>query len=50
MPAYSSKEKALGIKIVTSYSKNNEKGLPSVLATILYMDSETGQVKVVCKN
>nr|WP_269886631.1 hypothetical protein [Macrococcus canis] len=45
MPGYvEGAEDALGIKIVSVYSDNIEKGLPSVPATMIVMDPETGMV------
>ncbi|RZF35330.1 hypothetical protein LSTR_LSTR003770 [Laodelphax striatellus] len=47
MPAFSKSESALGCKVVTSFQNNQEKGLPSIMGTILFMDSETGKLKVI---
>ncbi|UTH00554.1 ornithine cyclodeaminase family protein [Macrococcoides canis] len=45
MPGYvEGAEDALGIKIVSVYPDNIEKGLPSVPATMIVMDPETGMV------
>ena len=44
MPGYASDAKALGVKIVSVYPGNIDKGLPSVPATMVLVDAETGQV------
>jgi ornithine cyclodeaminase/alanine dehydrogenase len=45
MPAYLDKMGALGLKLVSSYPGNPARfGLPTVQATILYCDSQTGQL------
>jgi len=43
MPAYIATLEALGLKVVTQYLQNLKKGLPTVLASILLNDSETGK-------
>uniref|UniRef100_A0A1B6CA06 Ketimine reductase mu-crystallin n=1 Tax=Clastoptera arizonana TaxID=38151 RepID=A0A1B6CA06_9HEMI len=47
MPAYLSHQNALACKIVTSFRNNAAKNLPSINATILLFDGDTGQVKAV---
>lgn len=44
MPAFSQSNDALGCKLVTSFPKNKEKHLPSVLATIVLNDCNSGKV------
>ncbi|CBH21723.1 Ornithine cyclodeaminase family protein [Acetoanaerobium sticklandii] len=44
MPGYAASSKALGIKIVSVIPNNINKGLPSVPATMILLDEETGQV------
>ncbi|MCQ1531375.1 ornithine cyclodeaminase family protein [Lutispora thermophila] len=44
MPGYSADANALGVKIVSVYPKNIEKGLNSVPATMVLLNSETGEV------
>lgn len=44
MPGYAAGANALGVKIVSVYPKNIEKGLTSVPATMVLLDSETGQI------
>lgn len=44
MPGYAAAEKALGLKIVSVYPKNIEKGLNSVTATMVLVNDETGEV------
>lgn len=45
MPGYAEKAEALGVKIVSVYPKNIEKGLTSVPATMVLLNAETGEVK-----
>lgn len=45
MPGYVAPEAALGIKIVSVYPRNIERGLTSVPATMVVLDAETG---IVC--
>jgi alanine dehydrogenase len=47
MPAYMSSPAALGIKLVTVFSENAARGLPSHLATILLFNPETGALEVI---
>ncbi len=44
MPGYAGEAKALGVKIVSVYPKNIEKGLTSVPATMILVNDETGEV------
>lgn len=44
MPGYAPDSKALGIKIVSVYPKNREKGIDSVPATMVLQNEETGEV------
>lgn len=44
MPGYAADESALGVKIVSVYPKNIEKGLNSVPAFMALLDAETGEV------
>ena len=44
MPAYIGGAKALGVKIVSVYPNNIEKGLTSVPATMVLLNPETGEV------
>ncbi|MCX7614650.1 MAG: ornithine cyclodeaminase family protein [Clostridiales bacterium] len=44
MPGYAADAKALGVKIVSVYPKNIEKGLNSVPATMVLVNCETGEV------
>lgn len=43
MPCYLEGNDALAIKIVSVYKKNPEKGLPTIFATVLVNDPETGR-------
>jgi len=47
MPAFLPASGALGTKLVTVFGSNAARGLPSHLATILMLDSETGQLLAV---
>lgn len=48
MPAYvESEEDALGVKIVSVYPNNIKKNIPSVPATMITLDAETGMVDAV---
>lgn len=44
MPGYAGDANALGVKIVSVYPKNIEKGLTSVPSTMVLLDPETGQI------
>lgn len=44
MPGYAAAANALGVKIVSVYPKNIEKGLTSVPATMVLVNNETGEV------
>lgn len=44
MPGYAADAQALGVKIVSVYPRNIEKGLTSVPATMVLVNTETGQV------
>ncbi len=43
MPAYIPSLKSAGVKVVNVHVKNKEKGLPTVMATILLLDPATGE-------
>jgi len=43
MPSYLESSKALAVKVVSLYPENPKKGIPSVLASILLNDPETGK-------
>lgn len=42
MPAYLPRQKVAGVKVVNSHPNNREKGLPSVMATLVMVEPETG--------
>ena len=44
MPGYAADSKALGVKIVSVYPRNIDKGLTSVPATMVLVNAETGEV------
>lgn len=44
MPAYIEQPPRLGAKLVTVFNENHARGLPSHLATIVLLDSETGSL------
>ncbi|MGC8661157.1 MAG: alanine dehydrogenase [Nitrososphaeria archaeon] len=43
MPAYIPSLKSAGVKVVNVHVKNKDKGLPTVMATVLLLDPETGE-------
>ncbi len=47
MPAYLHQTHNLGIKIVSVYEKNPQLNLPTVTATVLVLDPDTGLVKAL---
>lgn len=47
MPGYAKAVNALGVKIVSVYPNNTEKGIPSVPSTMVLMDDKTGQVNAL---
>ena len=47
MPAYMPQPARLGAKLVTVFSGNEARGLPSHLATILLLDPETGALQAI---
>lgn len=47
MPGYESESGALGVKIVSVYPDNFEKGLPSVPAVMVLSDEKTGMVSAI---
>lgn len=47
MPAFIPESGALGTKLVTVFGSNLERGLPSHLATIVLLDSTTGEMRAV---
>src|ERR1035437_5894026 len=47
MPAYVPSTPALGAKLVTLYESNTARGLPTHLATIVMLDSETGALAAI---
>lgn len=44
MPGFLTDDKALGMKIVTSFQENPKKDLPAILATIFLFSAETGKI------
>lgn len=44
MPAYLSESNALGMKVVTYFTENPKRGLPSILATVSLHSPETGKL------
>ncbi len=47
MPGYAASSKALGVKIVSVYPNNIEKGITSVPASMVLLDAETGMVNCI---
>ena len=48
MPAYAQKSGSLAVKLITLYSENSSKGLPSHQGVVLLFDAPTGSVQAVC--
>src|SRR5215510_7539309 len=44
MPGFLNDDKALGMKVVTYFQENPQRGLPSILATIMLFSAETGKM------
>ncbi|MGE5218359.1 MAG: ornithine cyclodeaminase family protein [Chloroflexota bacterium] len=44
MPGFLNEDKALGMKVVTYFQDNPQRGLPAILATIMLFSAETGQM------
>lgn len=44
MPGFLSEDKALGMKVVTYFQNNPQRGLPAILATIMLFSAETGKL------
>lgn len=44
MPGYLGEDKALGMKVVTYFPENPQRGLPIILATIMLYSAETGKL------
>ena len=48
MPAYSVKDNALAVKLVTVFPENSEQGqLPAIMANVMVFDSKNGLLKAV---
>lgn len=47
MPSYLGKMDALGIKMVNQFNENLQKGLPTVLASIVSLDPRTGETQAL---
>lgn len=47
MPGYAKGADALGVKIVSVYPNNIKKGIPSVPATMILLNAETGEIKAI---
>lgn len=47
MPGYLHEDKALGMKVVTYFQNNPQRGLPAILATIMLFSAETGELIAV---
>jgi len=44
MPGFLSEDQALGMKVVTYFQENPQRGLPAILATVMLFSAETGQM------
>jgi len=47
MPAYSAKDNALAVKLVTGFPENEKQGLPSFIGNIMVLDPRNGLPQVV---
>ncbi|KRK39856.1 hypothetical protein [Loigolactobacillus bifermentans] len=47
MPAYAAQPEALGIKVLSVYPENRQRGLPTIPATMVSLDATTGQVNAL---
>ena len=48
MPAYSAKDNALAVKLLTVFPENSEQGqLPAIMANVMVFDSKNGLLKAV---
>ncbi|XP_046687605.1 ketimine reductase mu-crystallin-like [Homalodisca vitripennis] len=47
MPSFCGSQNIFGFKVVSSFPKNIERGLPSINGLITLLDSETGRVKMM---
>lgn len=44
MPGFLNEDKALGMKVVTYFQENPQRGLPAILATMMLFSAETGKM------
>ena len=47
MPAYSAKDNALAVKLVTRFLENEKQGLPSSTGNVMVLDSRNGLPQAV---
>lgn len=47
MPAYSAKDNALAVKLVTGFPENEKQGLPSFLSNVMVLDPKNGLLQAV---
>ena len=47
MPAYSAKDNALAVKLVTGFPENEKQGLPSFIGNIMVLDPRNGLPQAV---
>ena len=47
MPAYSAKDNALVVKLVTGFPENEKQGLPSFLSNVMVLDPKNGLLQAV---
>ena len=50
MPAYSAKDNAVAIKLVTAFPENETQGLPSIIGNVMVLDSRNGLPQAVSGN
>ena len=47
MPAYSAKDSALAVKLVTGFPENEKQGLPSFIGNVMVLDPRNGLPQAV---
>ncbi|XP_027051287.1 ketimine reductase mu-crystallin-like isoform X2 [Pocillopora damicornis] len=47
MPAYSAKDNALAVKLVTGFPENEKQGLPSFLSNVMVLDPKNGLLQAI---
>ena len=50
MPAYSAKDSALAVKLVTGFPENEKQSLPSFIANVMVLDPRNGLPQAVSES